>query len=68
MTLCLIFSSCNDANGIVVVLDAGHLVVESQLADKDVLQEIKNGDIDDTKRLENLLYDRFKINMSSVQV
>jgi vacuolar protein sorting-associated protein 13A/C len=65
--------SCIDPNGIVVVLDAGHFLVESQLADKEVLKEIsaKKGQIfdeADMNRLTSLLYDRFTITMTSVQV
>jgi hypothetical protein len=66
--------SCIDPKSVVVVLDAGHFLVESQLADKAVLAEIsaqKKGtgfDEADMSRLTGLLYDRFTIEMSSVQV
>jgi vacuolar protein sorting-associated protein 13A/C len=65
--------NCIDPKSIVVVLDAGHFLVESQLADKEVLKEIaaKKGEVfneSDMGRLTSLLYDRFSIEMSSVQV
>ena len=48
----------------VVLIDAGHFLVESTLANKDVL---KDGKLN-LNLLKDLLYDRFTINMSNVQV
>lgn len=58
-----------DGNSTVVVLDTGHLHVESHLADKDAAKGVKFRFSDEElARLTNLLYDRFTIEMTSVQV
>ncbi|CEP17102.1 hypothetical protein [Parasitella parasitica] len=57
----------------VMIIDAGHINVDSQLADKEVVNEIKNKDIqnysiEDTKTLEGLMYDKFNLQLSQTKV
>ena len=56
-----------------LVLDAGHISVESNLANKEQLKEVqsKRGrqyDDDDFKQLEGLMYDKFSLQLESTQV
>jgi len=56
-----------------LVLDAGHIAVESNLADKDQLKEVqsKRGrqyNDEDYKQLETLMYDRFSLQLEAAQV
>lgn len=56
-----------------VVLDAGHISVESKLADKGVINEIKAKEKqeyqdEDYKRLEDLMYDKYYVRLESAQV
>lgn len=56
-----------------LVLDAGHIAVESKLADKTQLQDVqsKRGrqyNDDDFKQLEDLMYDRLSLRLESTQV
>ncbi|EIW72804.1 hypothetical protein TREMEDRAFT_25659 [Tremella mesenterica DSM 1558] len=56
-----------------LVLDAGHIAVESKLADKDQLHDVqsKRGreyNEDDYKQLEDLMYDSFLLRLESTQV
>jgi len=55
------------------VLDAGHIAVESKLADKDKLKEVqsKRGrqySDDDFRQLEDLMYDKLSLQLESTQV
>lgn len=55
------------------MLDAGHIAVESNLADKDQLKEVqsKRGrqyNEEDYKQLETLMYDRFSLQLEAAQV
>lgn len=57
----------------VMIIDAGHINIDSQLADKDVVQDIKNKDVqkyskEDSKTLENLMYDKFNVSLSQTKV
>lgn len=54
------------------MLDAGHIAVESDLADKDKIQEVKSKrsehfSDDDQKQLEDLMYDRFSLQLQAAQ-
>ncbi|KAH6673104.1 putative vacuolar protein sorting-associated protein 13 [Halenospora varia] len=56
-----------------LILDAGHISVNSQLVDKDTLKEIQAKQKqtytdDDYKRLESLMYDKFLVKLSSTQL
>ncbi|CAO0798122.1 unnamed protein product [Mucor circinelloides] len=57
----------------VMIIDAGHINVDSQLADKAVVNDIKSKDIQkyskqDTKTLEDLMYDKFNLQLSQTKV
>ncbi|KAI8639786.1 hypothetical protein BD408DRAFT_476983 [Parasitella parasitica] len=57
----------------VMIIDAGHINIDSQLADKQVVDEIKSKDIQtysvqDTKTLEGLMYDKFNLQLSQTKV
>lgn len=57
----------------VMIIDAGHINVDSQLADKDVVNDIKNKDIQkyskqDAITLEELMYDKFNLQLSQTKV
>lgn len=56
-----------------LVLDAGHIAVESKLADQDQVKEVqskrgKQYSNDDYKQLEDLMYDRLSLRLESTQV
>lgn len=56
-----------------IVLDAGHISVESNLADNKVLNEVKARENqeyneEDYERLESLMYDKYYIKLESAQV
>lgn len=56
-----------------IVLDAGHISVESHLVDKAVLGEVKAKENQqyaehDYQRLESLMYDKFHVKLESAQV
>lgn len=57
----------------VLVLDAGHIAVDSKLADQDLVKDVqsKRGQQysdDDYKQLEDLMYDRMLLSLDSTQV
>ncbi|ORX97315.1 hypothetical protein K493DRAFT_336590 [Basidiobolus meristosporus CBS 931.73] len=65
--------SCNDKNAQVVVLDSGHITIESNLVSKEKKTEMEEkikGNLtdNDLRALQDLMYDRFSVNMSSVQL
>ncbi|KAK9707772.1 Vacuolar protein sorting-associated protein 13, partial [Basidiobolus ranarum] len=65
--------NCNDSNSQVLVLDSGHIMIESELVSKEQKMEMEErikGNLTDTdfRALENLMYDRFLVNMNSVQL
>lgn len=56
-----------------VILDAGHISVNSKLVDKDTMKEVQSKQNqkytgEDLKRLESLMYDRFIVKLTSTQV
>lgn len=56
-----------------LVLDAGHIAIDSELADKDRVKDVqaKRGrqyNDEDYKQLEDLMYDRMLISLDSTQV
>ncbi|KAG9239707.1 putative vacuolar protein sorting-associated protein 13 [Amylocarpus encephaloides] len=56
-----------------LILDAGHISVNSQLVDKETIKEIQSKQKqaytdDDYKRLESLMYDKFLVKLSSTQL
>jgi hypothetical protein len=60
-------------NSLHLVLDAGHIAVESALADQKEVQSVqaKRGQAlqgDDYGRLQSLMYDKFSLKLESTQV
>ncbi|KAH8890292.1 vacuolar protein sorting-associated protein 13 [Thozetella sp. PMI_491] len=56
-----------------LILDAGHISVNSELVDKDTMKEIQskqnqNYTDEDFKRLQSLMYDRFLVKLTSTQL
>jgi len=56
-----------------LLIDAGHIAIESNLADKQVLKEIhlkrnQKYSEEDYRRLESLMYDKFFLRLESAQV
>lgn len=56
-----------------MIIDAGHINVDSQLADKEVVHSIKSKDItrynqEDIHTLESLMYDKFNLQLSQTKV
>lgn len=56
-----------------IVLDAGHISVESNLADKSAMSEIQakvkqEYSDEDYQRLESLMYDKYYVKLESAQV
>jgi len=65
--------SCTKSNAQVIVLDSGHISVESNLVKKELISQIqsktnKGNSEKDFKELESLMYDRFTVQLSSTQV
>ena len=65
--------NCTKADAQVIVLDTGHISVESNLVNKQVISEIhsktnKSYSEKDYEKLESLMYDRFTVKLSSTQV
>lgn len=57
----------------VMIIDAGHINIDSQLADPKVVNEIKSKDIknfttEDVETLGDLMYDRFNLSLSQTKV
>ncbi|ROW06980.1 hypothetical protein VMCG_04047 [Cytospora schulzeri] len=56
-----------------LILDAGHISVNSELVDKDTMKEVQSKQRDaykdeDFKRLESLMYDKFIVKLTSMQL
>jgi vacuolar protein sorting-associated protein 13A/C len=56
-----------------LVIDAGHISIESNLANKEAVREIhmkrnQQYNDDDYKRLESLMYDRLSLKLEAAQV
>lgn len=69
----LSLSSLTSQDSPVMIIDAGHINVDSQLADKAVINDIKNKDIQkyskqDARTLEDLMYDKFNLQLSQTKV
>ncbi|KAF9211914.1 hypothetical protein BGZ59_007452 [Podila verticillata] len=65
--------SCTDINALVAVLDVGHIFVESNLVSKEDMAVVESNhkrtlDTVDFERLEDLMYDRFVVKLSSTQL
>ena len=69
----IIPESCIKPDAQVIVLDSGHISLESKLVDKELISQIqsktnKGNSEKDFKELESLMYDRFTVQLSSTQV
>ncbi|KAI1310241.1 hypothetical protein EDD11_003857 [Mortierella claussenii] len=65
--------SCTDINALVAVLDVGHIFVESNLVSKEDMAVVENNHKrtmteTDMEKLEELMYDRFIVQLSSTQL
>ncbi|KAF9431274.1 hypothetical protein BGZ94_003589 [Podila epigama] len=65
--------SCTDINALVAVLDVGHIFVESNLVSKEDMAVVESNqkrtlDATDFEKLEDLMYDRFIVQLSSTQL
>ncbi|KAF9166895.1 hypothetical protein DFQ26_006563 [Actinomortierella ambigua] len=65
--------SCTDINALVAVLDVGHIFVESNLVSKEDMAVVESNqkrtmDAADFEKLEDLMYDRFVVRLSSTQL
>ncbi|CZT04223.1 related to vacuolar protein sorting-associated protein VPS13 [Rhynchosporium graminicola] len=71
--LIIIPESITTKNTTCLILDAGHISVNSKLVDKDTMKEVQakqrqSYTDEDFKRLESLMYDKFLVKLSSTQV
>ncbi|KAI7898920.1 uncharacterized protein BX663DRAFT_555462 [Cokeromyces recurvatus] len=69
----IIPESLTSQDSSVLVIDAGHINIDSQLADKKILNDIKAKDItkyskEDIQTLESLMYDKFNLQLSQTKV
>lgn len=69
----LFISSLTSQDSPVMIIDSGHINVDSQLADEDVVNDIKSKEIknyskQDVKTLEDLMYDKFNLQLSQTKV
>jgi len=65
--------SCTTRNALVLVLDAGHINVESELVPISTIDEIRGKEKrsytdEDWSRLQSLMYDKFTVRLSSTQL
>jgi vacuolar protein sorting-associated protein 13A/C len=71
--LIIVPDSVTKKSKICLIIDAGHASVKSELVDKETLQDIQSKQREklsdaDFKRLESLMYDKFKLDLTSTQV
>lgn len=71
--LIIIPESITSQRSTCIILDAGHISVNSELVDKDTMKEIQSKQSQtytdqDLKRLESLMYDRFLVKLTSTQL
>ncbi|RCH94872.1 hypothetical protein CU097_000818, partial [Rhizopus azygosporus] len=65
--------SLTDPNSPVLVLDAGHINIDSELADTKLVEEFKsksiqNSNTEDAKMLESLMYDKFNLQLTQTNI
>ncbi|KAG2218450.1 hypothetical protein INT45_003637, partial [Circinella minor] len=62
--------SCTERNTACMIIDAGHIQVDSELADPNHVHELKNKkhSKDDYQKLESLMYDKFKVSLSQTKL
>ncbi|TVY16543.1 Vacuolar protein sorting-associated protein 13 [Lachnellula arida] len=71
--LIIVPESITSKSTICLILDAGHISVNSQLVDQETMKEVQakqrqSYTDEDYKRLESLMYDKFLVKLSSTQV
>jgi vacuolar protein sorting-associated protein 13A/C len=71
--LIIIPESITSKNTICLIVDAGHISVNSQLVDRETIEEVQSKQKhmytdEDYKKLESLMYDKFQVKLSSTQV
>ena len=71
--LIIIPESITAKSALCLILDAGHVSLNSELVDKDTMKEIqskqkKQYSEDDFKKLEGLMYDKFNLKLDSTQL
>ena len=71
--LIIIPESITAKSALCLILDAGHVSLNSELVDKDTMKEIqskqkKQYNEDDFKKLEGLMYDKFNLKLDSTQL
>jgi vacuolar protein sorting-associated protein 13A/C len=71
--LIIIPDSVTKQSKICLIIDAGHASVKSELVDKETLEDIRSKQREklsdqDFKRLESLMYDKFKLDLTSTQI
>ncbi|VDB89351.1 Bgt-5295 [Blumeria graminis f. sp. tritici] len=71
--LVIIPESITEENTVCLILDAGHISVNSQLVDKDTLKQVQEKQQhsytdEDYQQLESLMYDKFLVKLSSTQL
>lgn len=71
--LVIVPESITSGSSLCLIIDAGHVSVNSELVDREAMKEIQSKqkrqyNEDDYKHLENLLYDKFLLKLDSTQV
>jgi vacuolar protein sorting-associated protein 13A/C len=71
--LIIVPESITSKSSICLILDAGHISVNSELVDKDTMKEVQSKQRqsytdEDFKKLESLMYDKFLVKLSSTQL
>ena len=71
--LIVIPESITQESALCLILDAGHISLNSELIDKETLQEVQSKQTkqftdQDYKQLEGLMYDKFKLKLDSTQL
>ncbi|CCU75520.1 vacuolar protein sorting-associated protein, partial [Blumeria hordei DH14] len=71
--LIIIPESITEESTVCLILDAGHISVNSQLVDKDTLKQVQEKQQhsytdEDYQQLESLMYDKFLVKLSSTQL
>ncbi|KAI8144971.1 hypothetical protein BJV82DRAFT_536853 [Fennellomyces sp. T-0311] len=66
----IIPEDCTKRTSACMVIDAGHIHVDSELADPNVVHEVKNKrhTKEDYKKLEALMYDKFRVGLSQTKL
>lgn len=71
--LIIVPDSVTQSSSICLILDAGHISVNSELVDKDTIRDVQSKQKqqyteEDYQRLEGLMYDKFMLKLDSTQV